>query len=107
MGWSDRYEGYADEFPEYVLFFRRLVGMQTELWLLTCDKSSVASDEKAVIIEYGPVWEEFKRQCRIHGVRKGEPLGQAVSRRDFTNPALPTLDGLQSKRQWAACDRGD
>ncbi len=107
MGWSERYQPYAPKFPKYVLFFWRLAGMRTNLWFLTCEKPSVDDKEEDLIAEYGPIWEEFRRVCKAKGVRKGERLGRAVSGRDFTDPALPNLDGLQSRRLWPPCDKGE
>jgi hypothetical protein len=94
------YRPHAPNFPEYVLFFYRLAGMQTWVWTLTCDRSRVTSKEDEIICEYGPIWEDFLRLCVARGVKRGKPGGQAVSRRDFSDPALPTLDGLKSKKLW-------
>lgn len=101
MGWSDRYGiDNANEFPHYILFFRRLAEMRTRLMFLTRDESFVEDEEDKLIAEYGPVWQEFLRMCNERGVRQGKSRGPAVTRCDFTDPALPKIDGLQSKRLW-------
>ena len=107
MGWSDRYRPYAYKFPHYVLFFRLLAGMSTEVWFLTCDKSTVKVEEEQLIAQFYPVWEKFNSLCGMQGVREGEPRGQAVSARDFTDTALPRIERLRSKRLWPSCDSGD
>ncbi len=98
---SGPYQGYAGKFPHYVLFFRLLDGMATRVWFLTCSKVTINFKEKELDHRYVPVWKTFLRLSREEGVRQGKRRGPAVSCCDFTDPALPTLEGLQSKRLWS------
>ncbi len=101
------YRPYARKFPHYLLFFHLLHGMQTEVWFTAVDWAVIESEEKGFIKKYAPVWEQFLGLCNDRGVREDKPLGPAVSDCDFTNPSLPTLDGLQSTLLWPSCKKDD
>jgi hypothetical protein len=106
MGWGNRYAPYAFKFPNYVLFFRRLANKRTVVFSLVCDATPASRVERLLIDGLGPVWEQFARSCRTAWVGKsGHVLNEAVCRRDFSDPALPDIDHMQSLYSWPLNDR--
>lgn len=100
MKLSDTYRGMAPRFPQYVLFFHRLIGLNTTVWTVSCAKDSARAVESTLVSEFEPVWEQFNSRCKSSGVRPGKNLSATVDDRTFADPLLPLLDGLDSCRPW-------
>jgi hypothetical protein len=106
MGWSNRYKRYAAQFPNYVLFFRRIAHRPTTVWALVCEATPASRVERLLISGLGPVWEPFAKACRAVGIgRSGHALNDAVCSGDFSDPTLPDIDHMQSLHSWPLNDR--
>ncbi len=100
MKLSQTYKGMAPRFPQYVLFFNRLVNMKTTVWTVECCDQSAKVVEKVLTDAFTPVWEQFNSRCRSASVRPGQIGSLTVNDRTYSAPGLPELRELKSGRIW-------
>lgn len=65
IGESERYASYAARYPNYLAFFASLTGLNTKLYVLTCESTeSMNQTEKDLIKYFHPIWESYKKTIR-------------------------------------------
>jgi hypothetical protein len=65
IGKSKKFAHHADRYPNYLLFFACLTGLNTKLHILPCEsEESMKRIEKEMIKHRDPIWERYKKQIK-------------------------------------------